>query len=55
MQLTDDTKLDHLSRHLDPVGYADHWLRKILDILKAEGVVDETPLRIAGLRSLYCR
>lgn len=46
--LAGDAEHDDLSHYLNTVGYVDRWLNKILEILDAEGVANETLLVAVG-------
>ncbi|ODA77741.1 hypothetical protein RJ55_06343 [Drechmeria coniospora] len=46
--LSGDKEWDDLSHYLNAVGYVDRWLGRILDILEAEGVANETLVIFVG-------
>lgn len=48
LPLSDDKKLNDLSHYVNTIGYVDHWLGQILQILEEEGVADETLLVAVG-------
>ncbi|PHH86326.1 hypothetical protein CDD83_10412 [Cordyceps sp. RAO-2017] len=46
--LNDEKDLDDLSHYVNAVGFVDRWLGRVLDILDAEGVVNETLVVVVG-------
>ncbi|KAI9372354.1 hypothetical protein BJX61DRAFT_534017 [Aspergillus egyptiacus] len=43
-----DGKNNDMNRYLNTIGFADRWLRQILDILEEKGIANETLLAMAG-------